>query len=380
MRVLHLYGDYKWTGPAEPVLNLCLKLRQMGQDVRFACCAPPSPAPRSLEGKARERGIEPITGFALDPSLDLVKLAEGIRQVADYIRRARIEILHVHQGRDHLVGGLAARRSHTPVRIVRTNHRADPMAQSLGSRLLLRQYTDALLEVSRGASETDRLASGLGQELVGDIDGAVDLERFNPKRTFPDVRARFGIGREDIVVGMVARLQRHRKFDLFLEAMKIAAGDMPEIRALVLGRGTHMNEVGVEPARDMGLGDTVIFAGYVEEGYEAAVAAFDMKVYLVPGSDGSCRAVLEAMAMGKPVIAAKRGALPEIIEHEQTGILVNDDPKEIADWILRLAGHPALRDQIGLAARTEAEKRFTVQAQAEAVSRIYENVLKRRKG
>ena len=375
MRILHLFGDHKWTGPAEPTVNLCLRLREMGHDVHFACSPSPTARRDSLEVKARERGLNPIKDIDLNPTLDVFAFLHGVRKAVSYIRQHRIEIVHVHQGCDHVIGGLAARRAGARVRVVRTNHRADPLTKNLRNRFLLAQCTDGLIEISTKATEADRTASGLRAELVGHIEGTVDLNRFAPSRSFPDIRPRFGMDKQTVVVGVVARLQRHRKFDLFLRAMKIASQAMPEVRALVLGRGTFMNEVGVEPARQMGIGDKVVFAGYLGEDYEAALAAFDMEVFLVPGSDGSCRAVLEAMAMGKPVIAAKRGVLPEIIEHERTGILVNDDAEELARWILRLAGHPAMRRALGAAARAEAERRFTIRTQAEAICRVYENVL-----
>jgi len=328
-----------------------------------------------LESKAAARGLSPITNLHLNPSLSLSNLTTAVRRVMGYIRAYNIQIVHVHQGRDHLIAGLAARHIRSAVRIVRTNYSADPLAADWRPRLLLRRYTDGLLEISTSATRADGDASELPADVVGHIHGAVDLARFDPGRQLPDVRPRFGLRPDDMVVGIVARLQRRRKFDLYLKAMKIASESTPGLRGLVLGRGTYMKRVGIEPARKMGLGKTIVFPGYVGEDYEAAVAAFDMKVFLVPGSDGSCRAVLEAMAMAKPVIAAKRGVLPEIIEHERTGVLVDDDPHEIAEWILRLAGHPALRRTIGAMARKTAEREFALDVQAKAVARLYENVM-----
>ncbi|MEW6359766.1 MAG: glycosyltransferase family 4 protein [Planctomycetota bacterium] len=373
MRVLHLYGDHKWTGPAEPTVNLCVNLKGIGHHVHFACCPALGGRPDMLESRAAARGLNPVTGLRLNPSI--AQLATAIQKVMGYIRTYHIQIVHVHQGRDHFIAGMAARLMRHRVRIVRTNYSADPMAEGWRTLLLLRRYTDGLLDISAKAAQVDGAASGLPANAVGHIHGAVDLERFNPRREFPNVRPRFGLSRDDVVVGMVARLQKRRKFDLYLKAMSIASESMSDLRGLVLGRGTHMRQVGVEPAHRMGLGETIIFPGYVGQDYEATLAAFDMMVFLVPGSDGSCRAVMEAMAMAKPVIAARRGILPEIIEHERTGVLVEDDPHEIADWILRLAGHPALRRTIGVMARRTAERIFALDAQAEAVSRLYENVM-----
>ena len=66
----------------------------------------------------------------------------------------------------------------------------------------------------------------------------------------------------------------------------------------MLGRGTHLDEVAVAPARELGIADRVVFAGYHRRDYAAILRAMDLLCFLVPGSDGSCRAVLEAAGSG----------------------------------------------------------------------------------
>ena len=65
MKVLHLYSNWKWTGPAEHALNLARCQQQDGHDVSFACAAPPADATESIVASARRAGIEPVTAFAL---------------------------------------------------------------------------------------------------------------------------------------------------------------------------------------------------------------------------------------------------------------------------------------------------------------------------
>ena len=172
-----------------------------------------------------------------------------------------------------------------------------------------------------------------------------------------------GIKPGDVVVGIVARLQRHRRYEVFLEAMKLLSENHPNIKAIIVGRGTYAEEVAYRPVREMGLEKTVILAGYRKDDYMDVLALFDMKVFLVPGSDGSCRAARELMAMGTPVIAANRGMLPEIVHDGVMGLLINDTPENLARAIGRLAEDSVLREKMGMNSRQSAISSFSLDKQ-----------------
>ena len=138
------------------------------------------------------------------------------------------------------------------------------------------------------------------------------------------VRSKYGIDQLDPLIGIVARVQPHRRFEIFLKAIQMVVSEIPQLKVFIIGRGTHIQEVAIKPAQEMGLSDNIFFTGYQLHGYPEMLAALDVKVFLVPGSDGSCRAVREAMAMGKPVVVANRGMLPEIVEDGVNGLVVDD--------------------------------------------------------
>lgn len=108
------------------------------------------------------------------------------------------------------------------------------------------------------------------------------------------------------------------------------------------------------------------------------LGALDFKVFLVPGSDGTCRAVREAMALGKPVVAFRRGMLPEIVEDGRMGFLVEEDPHTLAHALTRLAQDAALRGEMGRAARVRALSCFSMADQAAKVASFYRRTVKGR--
>ena len=124
----------------------------------------------------------------------------------------------------------------------------------------------------------------------------------------------------------------------------------------------------------MGLKDHVIFTGYQLHEYPEVLATLDMKVFLVPGSDGSCRAVREAMAMGKPVIVARRGMLPEIVEDGVSGVVVEDSPENLADAIVSLVRDVPLRKKMGEAAMRRMQDEFNLEMQSVMIEEVYKEL------
>lgn len=375
MRVLHLFSDWKWTGPAEPTLSLCKGLMAEGVSVTLACRRPVEGYPQSMWGNAIRMGVPVTTALQLNRYLNPMETIKDLKDLGPYVTKNGFDLIHCHLSHDHFLGGWASRWRRPTVLVVRTNHKARPLKTSIGNRWLLQRWTDGLIEFSKASEEEDVRAFHLSKERVLRVEGAVDLQRFDPARTRTDVRGELGVGQGEVLVGVVARMQRHRRFDLIMEAMAILKGRGSQVKLMVLGRGTHMDDVAIEPAKRLGIQDRVIFPGYRGEDYVDYLAAMDIKVFLVPGSDGTCRAVREAMAMAKPVVASRRGMLPEILEGGRLGLLVDEDPRDLAEAILRLAVDGGLRASMGAASREKALRDFSLEAQASRVASFYRALL-----
>ena len=130
----------------------------------------------------------------------------------------------------------------------------------------------------------------------------------------------------------MARVQPQRRFDLLLDAAERAARDCPRFRLVVIGRGSKLEATAREPARKRGLLDRVVFfPGYFEGAdYVDVLRSLDVKLFLVPGTDGTARAVREALACGLPVLTTRRGMLPELVRDGVSGRVLDETPEAFA--------------------------------------------------
>jgi glycosyltransferase involved in cell wall biosynthesis len=106
-----------------------------------------------------------------------------------------------------------------------------------------------------------------------------------------------------------------------------------------------------------------------------SLRAIDVFTFLVPGSDGTCRALLEAAACGIPAVTPRRGALPEIVADGETGLLADESPAALASAWQTLFADPARRAAMGAAAHARAAKCFAPDGLADSVLRLYDAAL-----
>jgi L-malate glycosyltransferase len=375
VRVLQLFSDWKWTGPAEPMLQLARALRDRGHRVELVCSEAPADTEDFVARRARAAGVKPLfemphargAGWWRDTAL-----AARLRAALEELD---VDVVHTWHTRDHVLAlrACARRRRAARTRVVRSWIGAEPVPPRPWNRWLFGPGTDGLLCVSPGLAAANAGLRG-GRPLRG-VFGAVELERFRPGPPEPGVREALGLEPGHRVVGIVARVQRRRRFDLLLEAAARLFKADPAARLLVLGRGTRLREVAEEPAARLGIADRVVLAGYRTGDYAQALRSMDVFTFLVPGSDGGCRALLEACACGLPAVTGPRPPLPEIVSDGETGLVVEERPDALAEAWASLLAEPERRARLGAAARSRALRLFAPERQARLVEDLYREAL-----
>lgn len=377
MRVLHLFSNCKWTGPAEPALNLCVSLRKLGIATDFACAPDAGKSENMVVSSARARGVEPILKFHLYKHPDLFHTLADRRALEQYLRAERYDLVHCHLLNDHNVATRPTRRLGIP--LVRSSYEGAGFPVYWRYRSLLRKC-DLLLEPSQLALEHDAEHFGFPRDHMHVVPGAIDTARFDPARPLPHARERWGIAPGAFVFGIVARMQTHRNYEVLFDALRDVSRAHTNVHLVVVGRGTHQEAVGFRAVEERGLRERVTFTGYVQgDDYVAALNAFDAGIFMVPGSDGTCRAVREIMAMGKPMIAARRGMLPEIVPHEMAGLIFDGSTAGLVSAMQRILTNAGERVAFAHASGELARTRYSLEAQARDVLAQYESLLARAK-
>ena len=245
------------------MLVLMQALRARGHRVDLICPEPPPGANRSLWQEAKRRGIEPIRAVerlrgALRPG-DRARVRRLRRWLEPQDPGPPYEIVHCWHSRDHVLAaralgllGPGVRRDRPErARLVRTLSRSGRIPRWPWNRRLFGRACDGLICADEATRRENRdLRAGRPFEATL---GAIDLDALETHRAPAEVRSELGLSEDAFLIGVVARMQAHRRFDLLLEALASIVRERPEVRLVLIGRGTRVEEVVARPARAMGL-------------------------------------------------------------------------------------------------------------------------------
>jgi glycosyltransferase involved in cell wall biosynthesis len=226
-------------------------------------------------------------------------------------------------------------------------------------------HLPAVRTVIANSAATDATFSGRLRRKVQVVHNGVDLGDFDPARVRPGtLRAELGIDRDVTVIGFTGHTQPRKGIDVLIHAAERVLAAREKVAFVIVGD----NQVGStvdhraryeQMARETGISDRFIFAGFRDD-VRPALADFD--VHCMPSyQEAFGRSLIEAMALGCPVVASRVGGIPEVIGEERHGILVPPaDSDALAQALLRLVDNPPLRAELGEAGRTRVRRNFDV--------------------
>ena len=368
LRVLHLAANRWWTGSADPIIRLVSGLRTRGHEVWLGV----TPGDR-FETKAREAGLPLVEGLHLRARLAPLELARDALRLRVLVQSEGIDLVHAHHSHDHWLSLpiRPRRRDGQRAALVRTFHNVRSVKRAVMARPLYRR-TAAVFAVSRQIEARCR-EIGLEPERVHWIPGAADLPRFGEAGGGQAIREEFKLGRAPVVVS-VARFAANRGHEQLLAGFGELLQRLPDARLLLVGKGERRDRL-EQLVADLGLGHRVIFTGYRDRDLPQVLAAADCFALMAAGSDESCRAALEAMAAGRPVVARAVGALPETVADGETGLLIDDEaPSAVAAALWAILGDPARARAMGEAGRRRAEGEFSPERSTAIVEAVYRTI------
>lgn len=307
----------------------------------------------------------------------------ALRRLESIFRRDRPDIVHTHSGKAGILGRLAAARAGVPI-IVHTVHGPSfgPFQGSVPN-LLFRsaeryaaQVTSHFVVVA-DAMTRQYLAAGIGTpSQYTRILSGFDLKPFLSANNDPALRARFGFQPDDIVVGKIARLFKLKGHD---DLFAIASGlvrQCPKMKFLLVGDGAWRQRFETQAER-LGLEKHFVFTGLVPPSEVAPlVGIMDALVHLST-REGLPRALPQALAAGRPVIAYDSDGTNEVCLDQKTGFLLRPgDLAALQDRLLLLANNAELRRALGESGRAFVRERFNVQQMVDQLYHLYINLMR----
>jgi glycosyltransferase involved in cell wall biosynthesis len=280
-------------------------------------------------------------------------------------RRTDAALIHANGSRAMVYGGLAGRLAGRPaiwhVRIAESDGAVDRVLYALATTVIATSRA-----VARRFAWTTR-------HKVQVVSNGVDLGRFAPRPPSATLRAALGVPPSPPLVVSIGRFVPEKGYRHLLDAAARIQRTRPGVHWMLVGGGELQDEL-VAQARRLGLGSQVHFLEWRED--VADVLALGDLFVLPSEREGFGRVLVEAMAMGKAVVATTAGGIPEIVLDGETGLLVPPAaPAPLADAMADLLDDPRRAARLGAAGRARALTTFSLDAHAGGVARVYADVL-----
>ena len=310
-----------------------------------------------------------IIEFPID-SLYNFRAAKLFVQLVQFLCREQIQIVHTFDFYTSVFAVPAARLAGVPVVLASRRELLNLRTpwQQRAIRVACRLATGVVVN-SRAAGQ-DMAGLEFGSRVRIDLlPNCIDLDEFESKSSPGEIREKLGLSPRSILIGALGNLRPEKDLETFLLAARGIVDAIPSAEFLVIGDGPAGKKL-KSLANDLHLSQSVHFLGERPD-VPDLLAALDILV-MTSYTESFPNAILEAMAMGKPVVATNVGGIPEVVEEGQTGFLVSPrDPKAIADVVLSLCRDSALRMQMGRAAHVRVQGNFTVRAVSHRLEGIY---------
>jgi len=289
---------------------------------------------------------------------------------ARIMRSHTFDVIHACNVSARLVGLFLAWWGRVP-RTIMAERNASAVYSSFGSRLyhFFEHYAMRRATVVAANSEAGRgfcLKYGIPASRISVINNGLDWDRLQPRRT----RAELKWPPDRPVVGMVARLFAQKDPITFLKSARWLLQRMPDVQFLLLGDGPMRQEI-EDTVRLWNLRDRVQLVGAVQEVADY-LANMDVVVLTSKQSEGCANAVLEAMALSKPVVVTDVPGNSDLVEHGRTGLIVRpEDPQALGKALLDILTQPDRGATLGRCGHEMVKSKYDMKAMVAAYERLY---------
>lgn len=293
-------------------------------------------------------------------------------RLALILKRRQCQLIHYHDAHAVMLGALASRLAKVPLRVL--TRRVDfPLNENPVSRWKYQKNIDAFIAVSTGVRDV-LVEGGIDRRRIYIVPDGIDFTPYEENKEKGVLRRELNFSSTDYVIGIVAHLADHKGHKYLIEAVRLLKEKLPEVRLIVVGEGPLKLEL-TRQVRDFHLEDVVFFLGFRED-IPRILASLDLFV-LSSHMEGLGSSLLEAMASRLPVVATRVGGIPDVVIHQETGLLVPPkNPAALAKAILEMYRHRDKAREMGQRGYEVVHQKFSAEAMAAKVIEVYRKLFK----
>ncbi len=288
------------------------------------------------------------------------------------IKTENVHLLHLHQYACSNFGRIAGKLKNVPTIVHCHDLNYDyPWYQRLSDRILknITQYAVAVSESVKASCVRTR---AMDPEKIIVIPNGIPSESMKHlnREKCQAIKLRLGLKKDYKIVGTITRMHAVKGNDVLLKAAHIVLQTLPDTYFVFAGDGPLMENL-KDLARNLGIWRNVFFIGFQKD-VAGILSIFDIKV-IASDSEGCSLALLEAMALGKALVATQMGGIKEIVSQGVSAELVSpQNPEAMADKIISLLQNKNIREKLGSNAYKEAGK-YTLRSHIRMLEKFYED-------
>ena len=376
VRLLELRNTYKWGGGPDKTILLSAELHDPARvEVVVVYIRDVRDHEFTIGDKARAKGLtyyEIEERGKFDPRV--------LKALRDIVLRHDINIIHGHDHKSDLFAYLLRRwlwRRKLP--LLSTAH-AWVMLGLKGKiyrrlDLWLMRHFDHLIAVSH-ATKDEMVDAGVPANLISVIHNGIDTDAWAPGRELGSLRDELTLGQAFPVIGYVGRIMPEKDLETWLRAAAVVSEKHPQARFVLVGEGkdsTTLDQLKML-ARELGIAERTYFPGYRSDLFPI-YASFDL-FFLSSRREGLPNSILEAMAMGLPVVTTDVAGAKELVSDGQTGfVLSQGDVDGLGRALITLSSDATLRQRMSQAGRRRVEREFSFATRLRRIEGLYEEIL-----
>jgi len=376
LNVMHLRDAFVFGGPDATLMGWLPAIDSSRFHSTLVCFDNPGNVAQVLLEPARAAGIATFT-----IPWGNKRLIASVNALVDLLRREKVDVLHTHDWKADLVGYIAAKRVGIPVMTtVYVWFGKNSLPKVRFYEWLDRQVIGRfnLVTAISEATRKDTVKLGVPEEKTMAVFSGVDLLKFSTEVDKAALRASLGVQPDEQVVGYLARLYPEKAHSVLLDAARLVLEEMPRVKFLFVGGGP-LEQPLREQAAALGIGEQVILAG-VRRDVPELLQIFDVQSH-ASLAEGIPLALYEGMAASRPIVGSEVDGIPEVVLHEQTGLLVKPrDPRGLAEALMELLRDREKAERLGKAGRLLVEGRYSLSAVVQALENAYVGLANGRSG